>query len=313
MKARNLLLLLLLASLWGPSFLFIKVAVTTINPISLAALRIGIAAILLVVFLYLKGGRLTASAKFWKDVTIAGFFAHALPFVLINWGEIYIASGLASILNGLTPLFTILVAHFMIEDDKMNAAKVTGTLLGFAGLFLLISPSLSLNMQASILVIVAVSIGALRYGIAMVYARKNLSHAPPLHAPTAQLLVATVYLVPLSLIVDGYSAYNLLALPWEVTGSVLALAIFGTAIAFVVYYKIIEVANASYLALVTYLMPIYGVALGILFLNESLSWYAIAGAGLILTGLMIANKTISLKVLRPSKGIKLSTETDKTC
>lgn len=305
MKAKNLILLLILASLWGPSFLFIKIAVAEVPPITLAALRIGIAAVLLFVFLYARGGRLSKSTTFWRHVTIAGFFAHALPFALINWGETYIASGLASILNGLTPLFTIVIAHFMLDDDKMNFRKVVGTIIGFGGLLLLIAPSLSMSMEATVLGILAVSIGAISYGLAMAYSRKFLTKAKPLHAPTAQLLVATVYLIPLSFIVDGGAELNLFVLSPAVLWSILALATFGTAVAFVIYYKIIEVASASYLSLVTYLMPVYGVLLGIIFLNESLSWHAYAGAGLIIFGVMIANNTIPIEYKRP----KINTST----
>jgi len=293
MKTKNLLFLLSLASLWGPSFLFIKIAVAEIPPVSLAALRIGIAALLLVVFLYAKGGRLTKSFKFWFNVTIAGFFAHALPFILINWGEMHIDSGLASILNGLTPLFTIILANFMVEDDKMTTQKLLGVLVGFVGLFVLVSPSLSLNIKATTLGIFAVSIGAACYGFAMVYSRKHLKNSPPLHAPTAQLLVCTVYLVPLSLFVDG--PYVLAEVSSNALLSVMILASLGTALAFVVYYKIIETANASYLSLVTYLMPIYGVILGILFLNETFTWQSLMGAALIISGVMIANKTVKVR------------------
>lgn len=309
MKTKSLILLLILASLWGPSFLFIKIAVAEVPPITLAALRIGIAALLLFAFLYMRGGRLPKSTAFWTRVTIAGFFAHALPFVLINWGETYIASGLASILNGLTPLFTIVIAHFMLDDDKMNFRKVVGSIIGFGGLIVLIAPSLSMSMEATVLGILAVSIGAISYGFAMAYSRKYLTKAKPLHAPTAQLLVATLYLVPLSFIVDGGAELNIFALSSPVLWSILTLATFGTAVAFVIYYKIIEVASASYLSLVTYLMPVYGVILGIIFLNESLSWFAYAGAGLIIFGVMIANKTIPFEYKRT----KINTSNLDTC
>lgn len=305
MKLKNLLLLIVLATLWGPSFLFIKIAVIEIPPITLAAWRIAIAALLLVVYMLAKKERPIKSWTFWKHVTIAGFFAHALPFALINWGEVYIDSALASILNALTPLSTIVMANFMIADDKMTRAKAVGTFLGLAGLIVLISPNISSEMTASLGGIVAVSLGAVSYGIAIVYSRINLKGTKPLHAPTAQLLVTSIYLVPFSILVDGPIGFT--GLSMDVVGSLLALASFGTAVAFVVYYSILEGAGASYLSLVTYLMPIYGVVLGVVFLGESISMEAVVGALLIILGVMIVNRTIKLgwaRTLATSFGFK---------
>ncbi len=287
MKTKNILLLLLLASLWGPSFLFIKVAVQEISPLQLAALRIGIAAVLINVFLILKRQRLTTNLKFWKYVAVAGFFAHSLPFILINWGEQYIDSGLASILNGLTPLSTIILANFMISEEKLTKKNLLGVLLGFVGLVVLVMPNVVDGLQATQAGIFAVFFGAISYGIGMVYSKKYLKNTPPVHAPSAQLLMASLYLIPLSLLVDSPS--NLLNVSWQATGSVLILAVFGTAIAFVIYYKLIEVASTSFLSLVTYLMPIFGVALGVLFMNEIISLSMIGGMILILTGIMVVN------------------------
>ena len=300
MKTKNLLLLLLLASLWGPSFLFIKVAVEEIPPITLAALRIGLAALFINVYLASKKGEFKKTLSFWKHVTIAGFFAHAVPFVLINWGEMHIDSGLASILNGLTPLSTIVMAHFMVTDDKMDVRKVVGAGLGLVGLFVLILPSISSEIKATTMGILAVSLGAVSYGIAIVYSRIHLTKIPPVHAPASQLLATAIYLVPLSILIEGPTDY--LNVSWQAMGSVFILAFFGTAVAFVVYYSILERAGASYLSLVTYLMPVYGVLLGVIFLNETLSVYTIVGAVLIVLGIMIVNRTIGFgKVFRRTK------------
>ncbi|MEO9851977.1 MAG: DMT family transporter [Reichenbachiella sp.] len=292
MKLKNLLSLLLLATLWGPSFLFIKIAVVEIAPITLAALRIGLAAALLHVFLLFKGYEFNRSWKFWKHVTIAGFFAHAVPFALINWGEQYIDSSIASILNGLTPLCTVLIANYAIADERMTPEKVFGTIIGFIGLFVLVSPNLVSGMNASVWGIVAVAVAALSYGIAIVYSRLHLMKEKPLYAPSSQLLVSAVYLIPFALIVEGPVVWT--SLSWEAIGSLIILGSFGTALAFVIYYRILASASASYLSLVTYLMPIYGVALGAIFLDEILTIEAIIGAGLILLGIMIANKTITI-------------------
>lgn len=294
MKLKNLLLLLFLATLWGPSFLFIKIAVVEISPITLAALRIGLAAIVLHILLIARGYEFNTSLTFWKHVTIAGFFAHALPFALINWGEQYIDSSIASILNGLTPLCTVLIANFAIADERMTPEKIFGTVLGFIGLFVLVSPNLGSGFNSSVWGIVAVAVAALSYGVALVYSRIHLMKEKPLYAPSSQLLVAAIYLIPFALMVEGPVSWSTLS--WNAIGSLIILGTLGTALAFVIYYRILASASASYLSLVTYLMPIYGVALGIIFLDEILAIEAVIGACLILIGIMIANKTISLPV-----------------
>ena len=308
MKYKNLLLLLILASLWGPSFLFIKIAVVEISPLQLAALRIGLAAILINIFLLSKGQRLTKDLKFWKHVLIAGFFAHTLPFLLINWGEQYIDSALASILNGFTPLSTVVLANFMVSDEKLTGQKLIGVLLGFVGLIVLVLPNIVSGLEATQAGIIAVTIGAVSYGVAIVYSKKHLKNAPSMHAPSAQLLGASIYLIPLSLIME--SPANLLDVSWQAIGSVVILAVFGTAIAFVLYYKILEKTSASYLSLVTYLMPIYGVILGVMFMNEMISLEMIFGMILILIGIVVVNfkKVVKTSVETKSAESRLACE-----
>ena len=299
MRLKNLLLLLFLASLWGPSFFFIKIAVLEIPPVTLAALRITIAAILINIYLYARGGRFIKDITFWKHVAVAGFFAHALPFILINWGEQFIGSAMASILNGLTPIFTIVMANFVIEDDKMNPGKVMGTILGFIGLTILVLPSLLQGFQADTMGILAVGIAAASYGVALVYARLNLKGTKPVYAPASQLLITSVYLLPFAIMTDG--PVDVLSLSWAASGSVLVLAILGTALAFVIYYKLLDSASASYLSLVTYLVPIYGVVLGVTLLDEALTANTVLGAVLILFGIGVVNGKLGHRVMRKWK------------
>lgn len=296
MRAKNLVLLLILASLWGPSFLFIKIAVLEIPPITLAALRIGIAALILYMIIFFRKDPLNKELKFWIKVTFAGFFAHGLPFVLISWGEVYIDSALASILNGLTPLFTLLLANFTIPDDRLTRSKMLGAILGFAGLIILMAPHLNNGFEFQTLGIIAIVIAALSYAVGIVYSRKYLQGVKPLHAPASQLLVTAVYLIPISLWIEG--PITVTDYSYQAIGSLLVLATFGTALAFVIYYHILEVTSASYLSLVTYLMPVFGVLLGVIFLDEYLSTYTLIGASFIIAGIVIANKMPSIFLLR---------------
>ncbi len=303
MKVQKFALLILLAALWGPSFLFIKIAVEEIPPISLAALRIGIGALFLNFFVLAKGGKLLKNFKFWKDVFIAGFFAQGAPFILINWGEQYIDSALASILNGLTPIFTILLSTLVVKQEVLTPSKFIGVLLGFLGLIVLVSPEFSLEMKASSYGLLAVVIGAACYGIALIYSRKHLINTPPLVAPAGQLLVTTVYLIPLAFFIEGMT--DVTTIPSKAWISVFILGFFGTAIAFVVYYRVLTSASASFLSLVTYLMPVFGVVLGVIFLEETIYWETIFGGLLILLGVMVVNRTLpKIKINRLKPRVK---------
>ena len=293
---KNFLWLLLLASLWGPSFLFIKVAVGEIPPLTLVVGRVGIAAALLFIILRLQGRSLPKLGPIWIHFGVMALFQNALPFALINWGEQYIDSALAAILNGTTPLFTILLAHQFIDDDRLSLGKALGVFVGFAGLLVLIAPALFGGVQATAWGLIAVTIAAASYGVAIVYSRLNLRGQVPLVAPTAQLTLATLYLLPLALIFE--QPFSLPTPSATAIGSLFMLAVFGTALAFVVYYRIIERASASYVSMVTYLVPIFGVVLGVLVLDEQLSWNAIVGCALILTGVMIVNGAVDRSFAR---------------
>ncbi|MEQ8242938.1 EamA family transporter [Fulvivirga sp.] len=295
MKLKNYFLLILLAALWGPSFLFIKIAVVDISPIMMAAMRIGFAAIFLNVFLLMRKIKLPKDKTFWKHVALAGFFAQALPFILINWGEQYIDSGLASIINGLTPLSTVVLAHFTISAERLSAKKLVGVALGFTGLVVLSLPKLTNGFDAAFLGIVAVTLGAVSYAIGLVYSRKYLSKAKPMHAPAGQLLACSIYLVPLAFIFDSQTVFSQIGTPAWV--SIFLLSFFGTAVAFVVYFNLIERAPASFVSLVTYIMPIFGIALGTIFLDEVITSTMVLGMLLILSGILIVN--IRLKFLKP--------------
>lgn len=288
MKIKNIYLLLLLASCWGPSFLFIKIAVVEIPPVMLAALRIGIGALVLNVILYAIKQRLPVNLLFWKKIFIAGFFAQGLPFILMNWGEQFVDSSLASVINGLVPIFTILLAHRMVVDERLTSNKIKGVLLGFAGLIVLILPSLNGGVAGSLEGIIAITVAAISYSVGFVYMKKHLVNIPSFQAPAAQLLSVSSYLIPISFIV--YPNFDLTAIGSSALISTMVLGIIGTAIAFVIYFKLIEQSSAGYASLVTYIMPVFGVFLGVFFLNEPLTLWVLAGAALILAGIWLTKK-----------------------
>jgi len=291
MELKNFFWLLFLAALWGPSFLFIKVTVAEIPPFTLVAGRVGVAAAVLYLILRLQRRSLPRLGRVWGHFAVMGFFANALPFVLFSWGEQYIDSALAAILNGATPLFTMVLAHWLLADDRLTASKLAGVLLGFGGLLALIGPSLGGGMQTTTWGLLAIVVAAASYGVAIVYARRHLRRLPPLVGPTAQLLMATFYILPLALLFEQPWRQSIPS--WPVIGSWLALALFGTALAFVVYYHIMKQMSATFLSMVTYLVPLFGLLLGVVILDERLSWNAYLGCGLILLGVMVVNGVFS--------------------
>lgn len=287
MSWKNLSLLFLLAAMWGPSFVFIKVAVETIPPITMVFGRVALAAILLYLFLRLKNGRMPTSRTTWKHLTVVALTHNTIPFVLFAWGEQYVDSAMASILNGTIPFFTIILAHFFTQDDRLTPAKIAGVLVGFAGLVVLVLPSFQGGHRATAWGIMALVLAAFLYGVAIVYTRNHLRGLPPLVAPTGQLILASLFLMPVMLLVDQ---------PWTMAlpslasiMSMVALGVVGTALAFILYYRMMERVGASYISMVAYMIPVFGIIFGVLLLGETITQAMVIGCALILLGVMIVN------------------------
>lgn len=291
-QIKNSLLFLLLACCWGPSFLFIKVAVEYFPPVMIATLRVAIGALLLYVILKVKRIELPKFGIAWKHFAVMGFFSCALPFSLFAVGEQYIDSSLAAILNGTTPLFTLMIAHFSTENDRLTKSKLIGSVIGFSGLFVLVFPSL-FQAKATLFGMVAGIIAAASYGIGFVYTKNNISGFKPLVVPTAQLFLAAIFLLPFCVILE--SPFEITLVSVAAIASVIGLAVFGTALAFVIYYKLIDATNATYASGVNYVLPIFGVVLGMLILDERLAWNSYLGSIMILVGVMIINGLLKIK------------------
>src|SRR5262245_31030487 len=171
MKFKTLLWLIILAWIWGPAFLLIKVTVQEIPPLTLMAARVSLAAALLYLFLRLQGRHLPRLGAAWKHFAVVGLVSSALPFALTSWGEQYIDSALAAILTGTTPIFTIILAHLFTSDDRLNSTKVMGVLLGFGGLIVLVAPNLLGGLQTTTWGSLAIIMAAASYGVGIVYGR----------------------------------------------------------------------------------------------------------------------------------------------
>ncbi len=279
----------LLACLWGPSYLFIKLAVGEIPPVTMQVGRVGIAALLMLVIVAIKGTTFPRDLRIWSRLLVMSMLSVAIPFTLIAYGEQYVESSMAAIIQGVTPGFTAITAHYFLHDEKLTWQKVWGIAIGLSGFLFLLVPTLTdLSVDSDTIGLFSIFIACASYGGAMVFARKYLRGLPPLVAPTGQLLLATSYLIPLALFLENPLA--LPALSWLAIGSVLFLAIMGTAAAFVLYYHIIETAGATATSSVAYLLPVIGTLLGVAIRGEIIGATGWLAMGVILFGMYLINR-----------------------
>lgn len=285
MTAREWGLLALLSVLWGGSFFFIAVSVKELPPLTLAALRVGLAALILWAGAPLTGARPPRSGKALAALALLGLGNNALPFALIAWGQTHLPAGLASILNAATPLFAVLVAHVFTAEEKLSRFKIIGTLAGMAGVAWVVGPDLLWGQGATnAWAEGAVLLAALSYAASAVFARRvGALGLKPLDIATCQTTAGAAYLVPLALLVDR---------PWSlpvpsaaVVVSVFAIAALCTALAYVVYFRILSGAGATNVLLVTLVAPATSVILSALFLHERLLARQFLGFALIAVGL----------------------------
>jgi len=288
MNARNWGLLLLLALLWGSSFFFYKILVAVLPPVTVVLGRVGLAAIAMNLWLAAQGQPMPLSGRLWLRFLLLGFLNSSLPFALIAWGELRISSGLASILNATTPIFMVAVAHWGTDDEKLSGGKAAGIALGILGVIVLVGPGV-VGAGGAIWGELAVIAASCSYGFGGVYSRR-FKDLTPLQAATGQMTGATILLIPLSLLIDR--PWNLAMPHPDVWAAWLAIALVNTALAYVVYYRMVANVGVTYISLVTLLIPVIALMLGAVFLNESVSGQALAGMAIIALGLAATDERL---------------------
>ena len=284
---RSLFLILLCALCWGPSYLFIKMSLPSIPPITLVLLRCGIAALILYPICRIQRQPRFDWKRGWRQVVILGISLNALPFLLISCAELFITSSLAGILNSLTLIFTAIFAHFFGNHEALTRNKIFGIVMGVAGLAVIYLPGVLQEGLKNSLGVLLMILACMSYGIGSVYARSHILKAPGTVVLTAQLMIATLVLVPFSLCIDH--SYALASPSFEAVMGALGLGVIGTAIGFVCYYKAIQLAGSSYAALSVLLVPIFAMVLGAGFLHEPLTWNLYVGVAFILSGVVSTN------------------------
>jgi drug/metabolite transporter (DMT)-like permease len=280
----NLLLLFILGGIWGTSFLFIKVIVSEVPPMTLVAGRLSIATLTIWTILTIRGVKPPRDKKLWRTYAVVGIFNSALPYTLISWGEQYISSGLAALLQSTTPIFTVLLAHFLTVDDRVTVKKLIGVLLGFMGVGLLMLPDLRHGVRASLWGQLAMIAASTSYAWATIFARHRLRDEPPLVSAAGQFTMALVIMLPLSLCIDR--PFDI-SPSWQAIGSWVGLSLFGTVIAYAIYYSLLSRTSATFVTMTTYIVPINGLILGTLILHEPIRATLLVSLGLILSGVLL--------------------------
>jgi drug/metabolite transporter (DMT)-like permease len=270
----------MLGALWGGSFLFIRVAVPALGPFLLVELRVGLAAAAL--FLYaMATGSMPKIRSQWRSFVVLGFLNAAVPFSLISTAEIYLTASLAAILNATTVMFTAIVAAVWM-GDALTARKAIGIVLGIVGVSVLVGwDPLPLNGSV-LLAVAAMLLASLSYALGATYAKRSFSGIPPLGMAIGQLGGAVALLLPFAVV----------SLPEEapstvVTLSMLGLAFLSTAVAYLIYFRLIENVGPTSTLTVTLLVPVFGLLFGVLLLDEPFGFGTLAGLGIILTSVVL--------------------------
>jgi drug/metabolite transporter (DMT)-like permease len=285
LKPKHWLIFLLLGAIWSSSFMWIKIAVQEIGPLTLVAFRVLLGLLFGVVVILVQRVPWPRTRKEWTPLLVLGITNISIPFFLISWGEQSIDSAVASILDATVPLFTILIAHYLLRDDKMTWSKVLGLLLGFAGVVILMSKDIGAS-PGSLLGQLAVVLASLFYAGSAVYARKTTEELPGIMRSAGPMVSALVSMWLATFLVESPVKIPQLAITWI---ALLFLGILGSGVAFILSYYLIHEIGPTRTSMVTYLFPLGGVILGVVFLDEQLSWQLVVGALLIVLSLGVAN------------------------
>jgi drug/metabolite transporter (DMT)-like permease len=285
-KPRELAVLLVLGATWGSSFLFIKVGVEDLSPLMLVEARLFLGAATVVIATYALGLSLPRTRRLWLDAAIMALLSNVVPFALIAWAETHIASGTASVLNASMPLFTAMLAPFFITDEGMTTPKLVGVLTGFVGVAVFSGGDIT-DIGSNALGDLAAVAAAACYAIGLVFARLRFSGEHPLSLSAGQLVSGFVLLAPVAAVLGAREG---ISLHIDSGLSVLALGVFNTGFAYVMYLWLVAEVGAVRTSLVTYVIPVTGLLLGWAVLDETIGPAAVVGLLLIVAGIALVNR-----------------------
>lgn len=289
MQRRSVLSLGVLATIWGSSFLFMKVGLHGLGPVQIVLARLFFGALVLTTVLLARRTRFPRTPSTWGHLAVAAVFGNVLPYFSFAWAEQYVASNVAGVLNASTPLFTLLLSLAATSERRVSPARVLGLVVGFAGVMVILQPWQHLGVAGPWQGQLACLVAAFSYGISYIYISRFITglglSAPVLAA--SQLTTATVILG----VTAPLTATHPIDLTWAVVGSMLGLGALGTGVAYILLYRLINDEGPTAASTVTYLIPIVAVVLGVLVLGEPLTWSLAVGTVIILTGVALTNRT----------------------
>ena len=294
MRAKDWLVFIILGILWGSSFLWIKIAIQEISPLLLVTLRLSFAIITLTIAAIIARPLWPQGKRLWLALVLFGLINTAIPYFLISWGEQYIDSAVAAILNSSTPLFAMVIAHIFLDDDRITLPRLTGLLIGFVGIVIIVSRDLGQNesgMQYTTLLLLgqaAVLLASLLYAGSAVFAKRNLEGLSPVVQGLVPIVGASTFLWLLVPIVEDPLSLPELPITWI---AIAWLGLLGTGFAFILYFYLIHSVGPTRTTLVTYIFPLVGLVLGVIVLGEKLDLRLVVGAGLIIISVAVVNQS----------------------
>ena len=284
MNLADWLMLIALSVLWGGSFFFVGIAVKELAPFTIVFIRLSLAALTLWIVILVVRIPVPGSISAWRALMIMGILNNVIPFSLIVWGQSHIESGLASIFNAMTPLFTVLVAGTFLADERISGMKIIGVLLGLCGAAVMVGSDALMGIGTDVLAQLAVMGAAVSYGFSTVFGRRLKSFAlNPIALAAGQVTMSSLILAPVALLIDRPFSQAMPGL--NIWAALIALAVFSTALAYILFFKVLTSAGATNVSLVTFLVPVSAIFLGFVFLDERLQLTHIAGMILIAAGL----------------------------
>ena len=288
MKIKEWSAFAILGLLWGSSFLWIKIAVENVSPFVVVALRVLFGLIALLGVMYWQRQYVPRDRPTLLKYLFMGVFNVVVPFLLITWGETHIDSSLAAILNATTPLFVIVIGHFGLHDEKITAPKLAGLLVGFVGVIVLVAQDFQPGMlQSDLLGQLAVLGAAISYAVALIFSRRYLRGTKPVVQSTMILVFATALMWIITPVVERPVVLPAEPIAWV---ALLWLGVLGLCVAYLLFFWLNNVWGPTRASLVTYVFPVVGVVLGVIFLNEALNWNMVFGSALVVGGIVVVNR-----------------------
>jgi drug/metabolite transporter (DMT)-like permease len=293
MRPKEYLILFALAAIWGASFLFIKVAVMDMSPLTLVAIRLSVGTLGLLWLIPFRPSITRGWRSRLKGYLIVAIFNAVIPYLAISSGEQYIPSGMAAILDATTPLGIVIISNWLPNGERITWARICGIVVGLLGVAVLVGPTAFSSHTSSLYLwgVALVLLGSLSYSVGSLSASRLLAGLPTMQPAIGQNALAALILLPIATVALAVHPQHAINMPlgWAIAAA-LALALGGTSLAYLCYYWLIERVGPTRTLLVTYLLPCFALVYGAVLLHETVGINALGGLALVLLGIFFAGK-----------------------